>query len=228
MFHVPGRGNTCIVRDGRACQRSKKWATWIVLRVPPLMAAGIEDGASTAYRAERAKRVLGRLGAGAPHRDHGAARYGAQRGASPSTSRRASRARFALPVRGAAGIAFDRDEDARLADQLFRARRAGFGGITIQLTALRALCAPVGGSTRRTLERGVLRPRDRGSAGRARHGRWRPGASGVRGDADARGGHRADGAGCGGRGRCRCRCRGRARCRSAADPTPSRSLCQTR
>jgi hypothetical protein len=46
---------------------------------------------------------------------------------------------------GAAGIEFDRDEDARLSDELFRARRLGFGGIAVRLTALRALCAPVGG-----------------------------------------------------------------------------------
>ena len=46
---------------------------------------------------------------------------------------------------GAAGLEFDRDEGARLSDELFRARRLGFGGIAVRLTALRALCAPVGG-----------------------------------------------------------------------------------
>src|SRR5438874_13317063 len=46
---------------------------------------------------------------------------------------------------GAAGIEFDRDEDARLSDELFRARRLGFGGIALRLMAVRALCAPVGG-----------------------------------------------------------------------------------
>ncbi len=53
----------------------------------------------------------------------------------------------ALRARGAsaAGFGADGDEDGRLSDQLFRARRVGFTGLVLDIGPLRALCAPVGG-----------------------------------------------------------------------------------
>ena len=53
----------------------------------------------------------------------------------------------ALRARGAsaAGFGADGDEDGRLSDQLFRARRTGFSGLVLDIGPLRALCAPVGG-----------------------------------------------------------------------------------
>jgi hypothetical protein len=71
--------------------------------------------------------------------------YGTQRGGLAEHIEEAIETGLRAHNAGAAGIAFDHDEDARLSDQLFRARRAGFERIKIELTALRALCAPVGG-----------------------------------------------------------------------------------
>ena len=71
--------------------------------------------------------------------------YGTQRGGLAEHIEEAIESALRAAGAGAAGISFDRDEDARLSDQLFRARRAGREGIAIRLTALRALCAPVGG-----------------------------------------------------------------------------------
>ncbi|HEX4517135.1 MAG TPA: hypothetical protein VH054_26500 [Polyangiaceae bacterium] len=71
--------------------------------------------------------------------------YGTQRGALGEHVEEAIENSLRTLGAGAAGIEFDRDEDARLSDELFRARRLGFGGIAVRLTALRALCAPVGG-----------------------------------------------------------------------------------
>ena len=71
--------------------------------------------------------------------------YGTQRGGLGEHVEEAIENVLRMLGGGAAGIEFDRDEDARLSDELFRARRLGFGGIAVRLTALRALCAPVGG-----------------------------------------------------------------------------------
>jgi hypothetical protein len=71
--------------------------------------------------------------------------YGTQRGGLAEHIEEAIESALRNENAGAPGIAFDVDPDARLSDQLFRARRAGFTSIVIQLTALRALCAPVGG-----------------------------------------------------------------------------------
>lgn len=71
--------------------------------------------------------------------------YGTQRGGLAEHVEEAIESALRACGAGAAGIAFDVDRDTRLSDQLFRARRAGHDGITIRLTALRALCAPVGG-----------------------------------------------------------------------------------
>ena len=71
--------------------------------------------------------------------------YGTQRGGLAEHIEEAIESALRAAGAGPAGISFDRDEDTRLSDQLFRARRAGHDGIAIRLTALRALCAPVGG-----------------------------------------------------------------------------------
>ncbi len=71
--------------------------------------------------------------------------YGTQRGALGEHVEEAIEGALHALGAGAEGIGFDRNEDARLSDELFRARRLGFAGIAIRLTALRALCAPVGG-----------------------------------------------------------------------------------
>ncbi len=71
--------------------------------------------------------------------------YGTQRGGLGEHVEEAIEGSLRSLGAGAEGIAFDRDEDARLSDELFRARRLGFGGIALRLTAVRALCAPVGG-----------------------------------------------------------------------------------
>jgi hypothetical protein len=71
--------------------------------------------------------------------------YGTQRGGLGEHIEEAIEGALRTHHAGAAGISFERDEDARLSDQLFRARRVGLERISIRLTALRALCAPVGG-----------------------------------------------------------------------------------
>ncbi|HEY1954899.1 MAG TPA: hypothetical protein VGH28_04790 [Polyangiaceae bacterium] len=71
--------------------------------------------------------------------------YGTRRGGLAEHIEEAIESALRVAGAGPAGISFDRDEDTRLSDQLFRARRAGHDGIAIRLTALRALCAPVGG-----------------------------------------------------------------------------------
>ncbi len=71
--------------------------------------------------------------------------YGAQRGALAEHIEESIESALRACGGGAAGIGFDTDAGTRLSDQLFRARRAGFPAITIRLSALRALCAPVGG-----------------------------------------------------------------------------------
>ncbi len=71
--------------------------------------------------------------------------YGTQRGGLAEHIEEAIEYALRAESAGAAGIAFDRDADARLSDQLFRARRVGRAGLEIHLTALAALCAPVGG-----------------------------------------------------------------------------------
>jgi len=71
--------------------------------------------------------------------------YGTQRGGLADHIEEAIESALRACGAAAPGIAFDDDRDARLSDQLFRARRAGLDGIALRITALRALCAPVGG-----------------------------------------------------------------------------------
>ena len=126
-LHKPGRGNALIVRAETACVNASKTRPnepCLPDAMEQLVGIG-SDGAPALHVVVRA--------------------YGTQRGGLAEHIEEAIEGALRVENAGAAGIAFDRDADARLSDQLFRARRAGFERIKIQLTALRALCAPVGG-----------------------------------------------------------------------------------
>jgi hypothetical protein len=79
--------------------------------------------------------------------------YGTQRGGLAEHVEEAIEAALRAAGAGAPGAwagalgadAWERDADARLSDQLFRARRIGHDGISVRLQAVRALLAPVGG-----------------------------------------------------------------------------------